>query len=124
MRLWCEEAGFSVDGANVAPFHRLILTYLIAASLPLGFFPSLELLQEFDLDDQFARLIDGLKVSFCRSRSRSRCSSPCIASQRGNFPVVLSELDRWQAWHLKRGNYLLLKEKLEVICWRNLARRT
>lgn len=28
------------------------------------------------------------------------------------------------AWHIKYGNYLLLREKLEVICWRNLARQT
>ncbi|ORY89349.1 COP9 signalosome complex subunit 12 [Leucosporidium creatinivorum] len=83
---------------------RLILIYLIAASLPLGIFPSLSLLQEFDLDDQYSALLAALKL--------------------GDFNTVLSELHRHMSWHLKKGNYLLLKEKLEVICWRNLARRT
>ncbi|KAM0791294.1 hypothetical protein ACM66B_005766 [Microbotryomycetes sp. NB124-2] len=83
---------------------RLILTYLTVASLPLGFFPSIELLQEFDLDDQFSNLI--------------------FALGRGNFAGVLAELDRHKAWHRRKGNYLLLREKLEETCWRNLARRT
>ncbi|KWU47067.1 COP9 signalosome complex subunit 12 [Rhodotorula sp. JG-1b] len=83
---------------------RLILTYLVAASLPLGFFPTLPLLQHFNLFEPYATLIPSLK--------------------RGNFRGVLSELNRWQAWHLKCGNYLLLREKLETICWRNLARTT
>ena len=37
---------------------------------------------------------------------------------------MLKALDEWKDWHKKFGNYLLLKEKLEVICWRNLIRRT
>lgn len=59
-----------------------------------------------------------------------QCPFPNLAdifpfpNQRGDFRGVLSELNRWQAWHLKCGNYLLLREKLETICWRNLARRT
>ncbi|GAA5951322.1 hypothetical protein JCM21900_003837 [Sporobolomyces salmonicolor] len=83
---------------------RLILVYLIAASLPLGFFPSSDLLHHFHLHEQYENLL------------------PCL--QLGDFRGVLSELDRWQVWHLQCGNYLLLREKLEVICWRNLARRT
>jgi len=42
----------------------------------------------------------------------------------GDYVTVSSELDRWGDWHRHQGNYLLLKEKLEVICWRNLIRRT
>ncbi|KAJ8294234.1 PCI domain-containing protein [Rhodotorula toruloides] len=83
---------------------RLILIYLVAASLPLGFFPSLPLLQHFNLHEPYASLLTGLK--------------------QGDFRIVLSELDRWQLWHRQHGNYLLLREKLETICWRNLARRT
>jgi len=42
----------------------------------------------------------------------------------GDFATVSAELDRWGDWHRRLGNYLLLKEKLEVVCWRNLIRRT
>ncbi|SCV71898.1 BQ2448_4592 [Microbotryum intermedium] len=83
---------------------RLILIYLIAASLPLGIFPTVQLMQEYDLDDQYERLL--------------------LALTKGNYVQVLAELDQHRAWHLSKGNYLLLKEKLQVICWRNLARTT
>ncbi|BGP55701.1 hypothetical protein JCM8202v2_003308 [Rhodotorula sphaerocarpa] len=83
---------------------RLILTYLIVASIPLGFFPSRDLLQHFNLLEPYGGLLTSLK--------------------RGDFRGVLAELDRYQAWHLRCGNYLLLREKLETVCWRNLARRT
>ncbi|BGP40393.1 hypothetical protein JCM10449v2_004355 [Rhodotorula kratochvilovae] len=82
---------------------RLILIYLIAASLPLGFFPSLPLLQHFNLHEQYGGLLPALK--------------------RGDFHTVLAHLDVHQPFHLHSGNYLLLREKLEVLCWRNLARR-
>lgn len=42
---------------------RLILTYLIVASLPLGYFPSEELLAEFDLSDQYEVMLPALRVS-------------------------------------------------------------
>ncbi|SCZ88701.1 BZ3500_MvSof-1268-A1-R1_Chr2-1g04581 [Microbotryum saponariae] len=86
---------------------RLILIYLIAASLPLGILPTVHLLQEYDLDDQYEGLLLALTVS-----------------DKGNYVQVLAELDRHRAWHLSKGNYLLLKEKLQVICWRNLVRTT
>lgn len=41
---------------------RLILTYLIVASLPLGYFPSEELLAEFDLSEQYDNLLPALQV--------------------------------------------------------------
>ncbi|GAA6059040.1 hypothetical protein JCM10212_001265 [Sporobolomyces blumeae] len=83
---------------------RLILIYLITASLPLGYLPSLALLQQFDLATQFTPLLQPLKT--------------------GNFRQVSLELDRHQEFHLRHGNYLLLREKLEVLCWRNLTRQT
>ncbi|KDE08854.1 hypothetical protein MVLG_00954 [Microbotryum lychnidis-dioicae p1A1 Lamole] len=83
---------------------RLILIYLIAASLPLGILPTVHLLREYDLDDQYEGLL--------------------LALTKGNYVQVLAELDRHRAWHLSKGNYLLLKEKLQVICWRNLVRTT
>lgn len=100
----------------------MILIYLIAASLPLGLFPSLPLLQEFDLDDQYSALLPALKVSPPASCTLRRSLQGSL--QLGDYNTVLSEINRHMSWHLKKGNYLLLKEKLEVICWRNLARRT
>ncbi|GAA5893551.1 hypothetical protein JCM8208_000827 [Rhodotorula glutinis] len=82
---------------------RLILTYLVAASLPLGFFPSPALLSHFNLAAPYSTLL--------------------LALKHGNLRAVVAELDAHQAWHLRCGNYLLLREKLEVLCWRNLARR-
>ncbi|GJN90758.1 hypothetical protein Rhopal_003772-T1 [Rhodotorula paludigena] len=82
---------------------RLILSYLIAASLPLGSFPSEALLQHFNLHTQYSSLLSALK--------------------RGDFRTVLSHLDAHQPFHLAHGTYLLLREKLETLCWRNLARR-
>lgn len=41
---------------------RLILKYLVAVSLPLGFFPRYDLLQEFDLSFQYQGLIEAVKV--------------------------------------------------------------
>ncbi|POY70448.1 hypothetical protein BMF94_6516 [Rhodotorula taiwanensis] len=95
---------FSLCRADSWRNGRLILTYLTVASLPLGYFPSADLLQPFNLSEAYTTLIPALKV--------------------GDFRTVLSELDRCQTWHLKCGNYLLLREKLETVCWRNLARRT
>jgi hypothetical protein len=40
----------------------MILNYLIVASLALGSFPRDELLQEFDLNDQYENLLPALQV--------------------------------------------------------------
>jgi len=76
----------------------------MTASLPLGVFPRTELLQEFDIDGQYAWLIQAIKS--------------------GNYQECLAVLNQWKDWHLAKGTYLLLRDKLEVICWRNLARKT
>ncbi|GAA6001538.1 hypothetical protein JCM10207_006713 [Rhodosporidiobolus poonsookiae] len=95
---------FALSHAAAWKQGRLILIYLIAASLPLGFFPSPALLQHFSLDAPYSSLLPALK--------------------KGNFTAVLAALDAHQAWHRRCGNYLLLREKLETVCWRNLARQT
>ena len=46
---------------------RLILVYLVAASLPLGVFPRPELLKSFDLGEQFDPLIHAVKVCISES---------------------------------------------------------
>lgn len=43
-------------------YYSLILVYLISASLPLGYFPSGELLAAFDLQNQYEGLIRALRV--------------------------------------------------------------
>ncbi|CAD6581368.1 MAG: hypothetical protein CYPHOPRED_001560 [Cyphobasidiales sp. Tagirdzhanova-0007] len=83
---------------------RLILIYLVTASLPLGVFPAAELLAAFDLQNQYGQVIEAVKA--------------------GNYRQCRYLLDQWQDWHLAKGTYLILREKLEVICWRNLARKT
>lgn len=99
-------------------FTRLILTYLITANLPLGIFPSPALLQKYDLQHLYQPLIKHLKVRFhlCLQKRADM-------SQDGNYRALLGHLDDWQDWHVRKGTYLLLREKLEVLCWRNLIRK-
>ncbi|GAA95016.1 uncharacterized protein L969DRAFT_18954 [Mixia osmundae IAM 14324] len=82
---------------------RMLLIFLIAASLPLGILPSKLLLQQYDLEPQYGPLTDALKL--------------------GDYTACVQALDRWREWHRSKGAYVLLKEKLEVICWRNLCRK-
>ncbi|GAA5910051.1 uncharacterized protein JCM6883_000538 [Sporobolomyces salmoneus] len=92
-------------GAGGGKNSRLIMVYLITASIPLGYFPRLEVLQEFNLVEQFGpSLLEPLR--------------------KGNWRLVSAQLERNRDWHLNHGNFLLLREKLEVVCWRNLARQT
>ncbi|KAL9935042.1 hypothetical protein V8E36_006118 [Tilletia maclaganii] len=83
---------------------RLILIYLLTASIPLGRLPQPGLLQAFNLDRQFSGIVQ--------------------AFQRGGAQLALAELDGWREWHRKRGTYLILREKLQIGLWRNLIRRT
>ncbi|CAH7669428.1 hypothetical protein PPACK8108_LOCUS4050 [Phakopsora pachyrhizi] len=78
---------------------RLVLIYLIAASLPLGILPDPILLQKFSLVDQFGSIVNSLRT--------------------GSWSGVKSGLDNHREWFRFKGIYLLLREKLEVICWRN-----
>lgn len=78
---------------------RLILIYLIATSLPLGILPRPVLLEHFQLQDVFQEVVGSLRT--------------------GNWPGVLNGLERNRDWFRYKGIYILLREKLEVICWRN-----
>ena len=100
---------------------RLILIYLITASMPLGTLPTPELLQMYELLPQYGPLLQPLKVCSCKPVSYMLAD---WHMQDGNFKAVLKHLDAHRAWHLQKGTYLLLKEKLETICWRNLIRKT
>ncbi|KAA1101750.1 hypothetical protein PGT21_029147 [Puccinia graminis f. sp. tritici] len=78
---------------------RLILTYLIVASLPLGILPRPILLEQFQLQNEFHEVVGSLRT--------------------GNWPGVVNGLEKNRDWFRYKGIYILLREKLEVICWRN-----
>lgn len=44
--------------------------------------------------------------------------------QQGDYRACRGHLEACQRWHLQKGIYLVLRDKLETICWRTLARRT
>lgn len=81
----------------------LILIPLLVASLILGSYPKRALLVAAGLDDQFGPLLERLRL--------------------GDGAGMLRELDRWREWHRAHGNYLLMRERLQVGAWRNLMRR-
>lgn len=77
---------------------------MIAASLPLGIFPKSVLLHEFSLTRQFANIIRSMKL--------------------GDIALFRTSISQWRRWFARRGLWLLLKEKCEVLVWRSLIRRT
>ncbi|CEH12580.1 Transcription-associated recombination protein-Thp1p [Ceraceosorus bombacis] len=81
-----------------------ILVPLLVASLILGHYPTPALLQASGLHPQFGPLVERLRL--------------------GDGAGMLQELNRWREWHRSRGIYLLLRERLQTACWRNLIRRT
>lgn len=83
---------------------RTILIYLAAANIPLGRMPERALLREFSLERELGPLVE--------------------STRQGRFTHVLAALDAQRAWLLRHGIYLLLRDKLELVCWRNLARKT
>ena len=57
--------------------------------------------------------------------SFQRCTSADDSSRKiGDWQRCLACLNAYKSWHLQKGTYLFLREKLEVICWRNLTRKT
>lgn len=99
------ELRWAFDNCTNAHMHNkaLLLIHLVVASLILGIYPARSLLQSASLDDPFGPLMEQVRA--------------------GNGHQAIVELDRWREWHRRRGNYLLLKEKLPISIWRNLMRR-
>ena len=85
---------------------RLMLLYLTACRLCLGLFPSEQLLHEYDLHSYFAPLMKAIKSGDLN-----------LLQQTLSVPIFV-------AWLVKKEIYFLLKEKLDVLCWRSLIRRT
>ncbi|EFP86876.1 uncharacterized protein PGTG_12617 [Puccinia graminis f. sp. tritici CRL 75-36-700-3] len=68
-------------------------------SLPLGILPRPILLEQFQLQNEFHEVVGSLRT--------------------GNWPGVVNGLEKNRDWFRYKGIYILLREKLEVICWRN-----
>uniref|UniRef100_V5EB58 Uncharacterized protein n=1 Tax=Kalmanozyma brasiliensis (strain GHG001) TaxID=1365824 RepID=V5EB58_KALBG len=82
---------------------RAILIPLVATYLILGRYPSPALLDAANLSPVYAGLTHYLKT--------------------GQAASALDELDQHMDWFRVRGLYLILREKLQISLWRNLARK-
>ena len=60
---------------------------------------------------------------FCSGRGTDDIETPAGA-QLGDYQECLYWLGSYQDWHIQKGTFLLLRDKLELVCWRNLLRRT
>ncbi|EGG04663.1 uncharacterized protein MELLADRAFT_88694 [Melampsora larici-populina 98AG31] len=69
------------------------------ASLPLGILPAQGLLNHFSLQDSLGPVVQAVRT--------------------GDWPMLADALDKNMEWFRSKGIYLLMREKLEVICWRN-----
>ncbi|KAF9511059.1 hypothetical protein BS47DRAFT_1299458, partial [Hydnum rufescens UP504] len=83
---------------------RIIFIYLLSTSIPLGRLPHPSLLGYFSLSTQFSPLIH--------------------ATRLGDIAAYRSALSgTWRSWFARRGVWMMLKEKGEVVVWRSLVRR-
>ncbi len=100
-----KELRWSFDNCNVNNLRNLrrILVPLTACALILGIHPAPEILQELGLWEVFGPIISALA--------------------KGNGAQLMAALDRSKRPLRKWGVYLLLRDKLQVSCWRCLIRR-
>lgn len=85
---------------------RCIFIQLCAAAIPLGIFPSQDLLDLFQVDQYFAPVISAMKAGDAVALNLALDSRDAIS------------------WFLKQWVHAVLKEKCIVLLWRNLVRRT
>ncbi len=85
-------------------FARAIFVRLATCQILLGQFPRPHLLAEFGVTDPFLPLIAAIKA--------------------GDRAAYHSCFVRWSEWYRRRGIWLVLREKGEVLLWRNLFRNT
>lgn len=83
---------------------RAIFIRLVTCQIILGRFPIPTLLDEFNLQPQFAPLIQAIKT--------------------GNRSQYYECFWKWSEWYRRRGIWLVLREKGEVLVWRSLVRET
>ena len=72
--------------------------------LVLGLIPPQKLLEEYSLTEQFSPLVTALV--------------------KGNVSEFMSHLESEREWFIARGSYMILKERLQLIMYRTLIRRT
>jgi len=89
---------------------QIIFTYLVATAIPIGIFPSTSLLNHFGLTSKFGALIDSIR--------RGHIHSFYLA-----LGVGIGVNPGTRDWFTKRGVWMLLREKGEVLVWRSLIRR-
>jgi len=82
----------------------------VATAIPIGIFPSASLLNHFGLTSKFGALIDSIK--------RGNIHSFYLA-----LGVGMGINSEARDWLTKRGVWMLLREKGEVLVWRSLLRR-
>ncbi|EEB05292.1 nuclear pore associated protein Thp1-Sac3 complex subunit [Schizosaccharomyces japonicus yFS275] len=84
---------------------RLCLLYLIVCQLILGRSPTKQLMMQFQLEPMFSPLIACLKV--------------------GNIKGFIDALEAPNRlrWFVKRNIYLTLRDRCEIVLWRNLFRK-
>ncbi|KAG0341931.1 hypothetical protein BG004_005856 [Podila humilis] len=94
------------ENATIYHNSRLTLIYLVACRLCQGRMPSQHLLRQYDLEQYFTPLMQAVKV--------------------GNLALLGQVLDSADlvGWFIQQEIYFLLKEKLMVLAWRSLIRRT
>lgn len=85
---------------------RCIFIQLCAAAIPLGIFPSQDLLDLFQVDQYFTPIISAIKAGDAVALNLALDSRDAIA------------------WFLRQWVHAVLKEKCIVLLWRNLVRRT
>ncbi|BFZ62462.1 hypothetical protein YB2330_003556 [Saitoella coloradoensis] len=83
---------------------RLILIYLTAAGLVIGMLPREDLLRRYNLTEYFLPLIH--------------------AQRKGDFALHALTIEMHKAWYLKWGIYLILRDRLQLLLFRSLFRRT
>ncbi|VUC27197.1 unnamed protein product, partial [Clonostachys rosea] len=103
----CLEAAYLQTPPRFTSHRTNILTYLIAANILLGRFPSANLLQ----------------------RPESRALAPiffpiCAALRGGDFISFQAHLAEHEDWLLEKGLLVPFTHKLRPLLWRSLARKT
>jgi hypothetical protein len=83
---------------------RAIFIRLLTCQILLGHFPATILLDHFNLHAQFGPLLEAIKW--------------------GDRAQYYRHFNKWSEWFRKRGLWLVLREKGEVLVWRSLFRNS
>ncbi|KAJ9092524.1 hypothetical protein QFC20_007337 [Naganishia adeliensis] len=100
---------FLKNAFDMCPVHaernlRAIFIRLLACQILLGSFPAPHLLSHFNLHAQFGPVIQAIRT--------------------GDRAMYYRCFEEWGGWYRKRGLWLVLREKGEVLVWRSLFRNT